>query len=148
MGLSQPQVSAETSAVEKAIANKMSKSNPDSAIFMDDSAEDIQRKIKKAYCPEGIVKENPIMEYCKYILFEKFKTLKIERPEKFGGNIEFNSYSELETAFSNKKVHPMDLKTATAEYLNKLIEPIRKKLEKNKTAQKLAKEIKSFEVTR
>src|SRR5690606_13885830 len=30
---------------------KMSKSDPDSAIFMEDTYEDIQRKIRKAYCP-------------------------------------------------------------------------------------------------
>ena len=42
----------------------------------------------------------------------------------------------------------MDLKQSVADYLNKLMDPVRKKLEKNKTAQKLAKEIKTFEVTR
>jgi len=81
-------------------------------------------------------------------IFEKFKTVKVERPEKFGGNIEFKSYEELEEIFSKKKLHPMDLKQSTAEYLNKLIDPVRKKLEKNRTAQKLAEEIKTFEVTR
>jgi tyrosyl-tRNA synthetase len=30
---------------------KMSKSDPDSAIFMEDSAKDVERKVKKAYCP-------------------------------------------------------------------------------------------------
>lgn len=29
----------------------MSKSDPDSAIFMEDTREDIARKINKAYCP-------------------------------------------------------------------------------------------------
>lgn len=33
----------------------MSKSDPNSAIFMEDSAEDVVRKLKKAYCPEKIV---------------------------------------------------------------------------------------------
>jgi len=32
---------------------KMSKSDPDSAIFMEDSTKDVQNKIKKAYCPPG-----------------------------------------------------------------------------------------------
>jgi len=146
MGLGEPPKIE--NAVERAIAMKMSKSNPDSAIFMTDSKEDIQRKLKKAYCPEGITEENPIFEYNKYIIFEKFDAIKIERPEKFGGNIEFNSYNELEKSFKEKKLHPMDLKQATAGYLDKLIEPVRQKLEKNKTAKKLADEIKSFDVTR
>ena len=29
----------------------MSKSDPDSAIFMEDTSEDVARKIKNAYCP-------------------------------------------------------------------------------------------------
>ena len=33
---------------------KMSKSDPDSAIFMEDSAADVTRKIKKAYCPPEV----------------------------------------------------------------------------------------------
>jgi len=146
MGLGEPPKGEKT--VERAIEMKMSKSNPDSAIFMNDGKEEIDRKIKKAYCPIGVVEENPILEYCKYIIFEKFKTLKVERPKKFGGNLEFSSYEGLEKAFSQKKLHPMDLKQATAEYLNKLINPVRKKLDKNKIAVKLAEEISSFEVTR
>lgn len=129
-------------------AIKMSKSKPDTAIFMTDSEEDIKRKVKKAYCPEGITEENPILEYCEYIIFEKFDTIKIERPEKWGGNLEFNSYKELEETFVKKELHPQDLKQSVSKYLNELLEPIREKLRKNKTAQKLAEEIKNFKVTR
>jgi tyrosyl-tRNA synthetase len=146
MGLGEPPKGEKT--VERTIQMKMSKSNPNNAIFMTDAAEEVNRKIKKAYCPEGVVEENPILEYCKYIIFEKFKSIKVERPKKFGGNIEFISYEELEKVFTKKKLHPMDLKQATAEYLNKLMEPVRKKLEKNNAAQKLADEIRNFEVTR
>jgi tyrosyl-tRNA synthetase len=34
---------------------KMSKSNSDSAIFMEDTADEVKKKIKKAFCPEKIV---------------------------------------------------------------------------------------------
>tara|TARA_Y100000031_G_scaffold152900_1_gene197004 strand:- start:136 stop:1212 length:1077 start_codon:yes stop_codon:yes gene_type:complete len=146
MGLGQPPKGEKT--VERAIEMKMSKSNPDSAIFMTDNEEDVNRKIKKAYCPRGVVEENPILEYCKYIIFEKFKTVKIERPNKFGGNLEFKTYEELEKKFLQKKLHPMDLKQSAAVYLNKLITPVRKNIEKSKVAQKLDEEIKTFEVTR
>jgi len=47
----------------------MSKSDPDSAIFMEDSEEDVKRKINGAHCPEGIVKGNPILDYTKSIIF-------------------------------------------------------------------------------
>lgn len=147
MGLGEPPKN-ELSSVERSIELKMSKSKPDSAIFMTDTEQDIKRKINKAYCPEGIVAENPILEYCKYIIFEKFNSIKIERPAKWGGNLEFNSYDELEKCFVEKKLHPADLKKSVAFYINKLIEPIRNKLEKSKLAKGLAEEIKTFKVTR
>ncbi len=147
MGLKKP-VASDKSAVEKSIELKMSKSIPDSAIFMTDSEADIKRKITGAYCLEADIAENPVLEICKYIIFESNKSFSIERPEKWGGDLEFSSYEELETSFVEKKLHPMDLKTATATYLNSMLEPIRKNLEKNKTAQQLAEEIKSFKVTR
>ena len=51
----------------------MSKSSPNTAIFMTDSAEDVDRKIRNAYCPEKQVPENPILEYCRYIIFQRMK---------------------------------------------------------------------------
>jgi len=146
MGLGQPP-KEEMSGAERGIQLKMSKSKPDTAIFMTDSEEDIKRKLNKAYCPEGIIEENPVLEYCKYILFEKIKSLKIERPEKWGGNLEFKSYQELESSFEKKKVHPMDLKQAVSTEINKLLEPVRKHFEKGK-AKELLEQVKSFQVTR
>ncbi len=90
-----PPASDTNDKASKTIAMKMSKSNPDNAIFMTDTFEDIQRKINKAYCLEGDIKENPILEYCKYIIFESFDRLGtdsfvIERPEKWGGRVILN----------------------------------------------------------
>jgi len=50
----------------------MSKSDPDSAIFMEDSAEDVKRKIKKAYCPPQVVEKNPIIDYANHIVLGFF----------------------------------------------------------------------------
>ena len=147
MGLGEPPKSDLTGA-DRAIELKMSKSKPDTAIFMTDSEEDIKRKMKKAFCPEGIVEENPIMEYCKYIIFEKFKAMKIERPSKFGGNLEFTNYDDLKKAFESKQLHPMDLKQSVAYHINELIMPVRAHFEKNSKAKELLEKIKSFEVTR
>ncbi len=94
-------------------------------IAVDDSPEDIRVKIKKAYCPAGVVEGNPIMEIAKYFLEYP---LTIKRPEKFGGDLVVDSYEELEELFKNKELHPMDLKNAVAEELIKILEPIRKRL--------------------
>ena len=147
MGLTTP-VAAETlDKADRTVALKMSKSNPDSAIFMDDVPEEVLRKISKAYCPEKQVHENPILEYCKYLVFEKFSSITIKRPAKFGGNKEICSYDELVQVYSQGLIHPLDLKTAVADYVNQILEPVQKKLSKGKGA-KLAEQVRSFQVTR
>lgn len=147
MGLGQP-TTAEKSAVERAIEMKMSKSDPDSAIFMDDSEEEVNRKIKKAYCPEKKIDENPIIEYCKYILFELFDKVEVKRPAKFGSNVVYDSFDGLAKDFAAGKLHPMDLKDCVAEYLNKILADFRKKFAKSSKAKKLYELVKNYEVTR
>ncbi|MCF7861087.1 tyrosine--tRNA ligase [Candidatus Woesearchaeota archaeon] len=146
MGLSQPPTGESTE--DRTIELKMSKSKPDTAIFMTDTMEDIDRKIKKAYCPEGNVNENPILEYCKYIIFEKMDQIRIERPEKFGGNLTLKSYAELEDVFSKNQLHPMDLKSAVAQCINELVEPVRVHFQTDPKAKALKEEIDSYQVTR
>lgn len=65
----------------------MSKSNPDSAIFMEDSAKDVEKKIRKAFCPEKIVEGNPILDYCKNIIFGMRSELSVPRKPENGGNM-------------------------------------------------------------
>jgi tyrosyl-tRNA synthetase len=147
MGLSKPAAN-DLDKTSRTIALKMSKSNPDSAIFMTDSQADVKRKLNKAWCPEGVVTENPVLEYVKYIIFERFDQFTVERPEKFGGNLVFSTYAELEQVYANKELHPQDLKTATAEYINKLLDPVRTHFENNSQAKELLKKVQSFKVTR
>lgn len=147
MGLSQPS-SDSTDAAERAIDIKMSKSNPDSAVFMTDTYDEIKRKIRKAWCPEKQARENPILEYCRHIIFEKYPELVIRRKEKFGGDLEYQSYEELEVAYRRGELHPMDLKSAVVEKLNDIISPVREHFEKNEKARKLQEKVKSFEITR
>lgn len=135
-------------AVDRAIRIKMSKSIPDSAIFMTDSADDISRKIRNAWCPEGIAEENPVLEYCRYVIFEKSGKMEISRPEKFGGNVSYATYGELEKDFLEKKMHPGDLKNALIGYLNEYLEPVRHHFETDDRAKKLKAQVDSFEVTR
>jgi len=147
MGLSEPPKDI-TDAVERAVAMKMSKSRPDTAIFVTDSKEEVERKLQKAYCPEGKAEENPILEYCNYLIFAVNKEFVIERPTKFGGTVTFKNYESLEKSFIEKKLHPMDLKAATAKYVNKLLDPIRKHFETDKEAKRLKGLVESYDVTR
>ena len=107
------------------IDTKMSKSKPDSMISIHDDPINVKKKIRKSFCPEKQIEGNPVLEICKYVVFPELngKPFLIERPEKFGGNLEFGSYTELEQAFVGG-LHPLDLKNATASYVNKILEPV------------------------
>ena len=65
---------------------KMSKSDPNSAIFMEDSEEDVRLKIGLAYCPPGVVAKNPCLEYVRYICFGALNEFIIKRDAKNGGD--------------------------------------------------------------
>lgn len=147
MGLGKPPAFQEDKT-KRTIEMKMSKSNPDNAIFMTDSYEDIKRKINKAWCLEGEIKENPVLEYCKYIIFERFDQIVVERPAKFGGPVILNSYENLERLFGEKQIHPMDLKVTVAKKINELIEPVRQHFVVFDHARELLEKVKSFQVTR
>ena len=110
----------------KGPGSKMSSSVPDSMISIRDSKTEIKDKISKAYCPEGNTEENPILGICRLVLFPKFEKIEIKRPKKFGGDLSYVSYYDLESDFTQRKLHPLDLKNAVADYLEEVIAPIRK----------------------
>jgi len=147
LGLTKPATKSRDPA-DMLLDMKMSKSRPDSAIFMDDSEQEVNRKIAKAYCPGKQVEMNPILEYCKYMIFERFKTVEIGRPAKFGGSLSVSSYDELARIYRSGELHPADLKSATASYINELIKPVRMHFKKNAKAKSLLERVKSYKVTR
>lgn len=115
----------EDSRADVLISSKMSKSKPWTSIFVHDTEEQIKDKIKKAWCPEGIVENNPVLEFAKYLLFHEFQSIEIQRPVKFGGSITFYTYQELQEAYSAKKLHPVDLKNSVSMGIEKIVAPVR-----------------------
>lgn len=127
---------------------KMSKSIPDSAIFIDDEPDEIRRKLNKAFCPEKEIEFNPVLDWAKYLIFKNERAvLKVERPAKFGGNMAYNSYNNLESDFSEGKLHPMDLKNAVAGAIVEILKPAREHFEKPKF-KKMKEEMEKLIVTR
>jgi tyrosyl-tRNA synthetase len=127
---------------------KMSKSKPETCVFIYDEPEEIKQKISQAFCPEKIVEYNPILEICKYIIFKENKTFTIQRPAKFGGPITFNSLRELQKTYAEGKLHPADLKNAVAEQLARILEPARKYFENNREAKECLNAVRNARVTR
>src|SRR5437879_13029488 len=77
------------------VSSKMSKSKSASGIFIHDSDEEINSKFKKAWCPEGVVERNPLLEIARYIVFHEFSEVTVERSAKFGGCVTYISYQEI-----------------------------------------------------
>ena len=126
-GLSKP---ADTS--DSQVLGKMSKSDPNSGVFIHNSDDEIKKKISKAWCEEANTQNNSLLEIARTIIFHEFNEMNVERPEKFGGNISYTDYNQLETDFAEKKLHPGDLKQTVGNYLIKIISPIREKLNLSK----------------
>ena len=104
---------------------KMSKSKPDSAVFIHDSEEDIRRKVMKAFCPEKEIGFNPIIDWTEYLIFSREKSITIKRETEYGGDLKIKDIKELKNFFQKGELHPQDLKKFVAEYLAHLLKPIR-----------------------
>lgn len=124
-------------------AIKMSKSNPDSAIFMDDSVEDVNRKIKKAFCKPKVIEKNPILEYIKYVVLPIKGEITITKRYN-NESLTYTNYEDFENDYILNNVHPGDVKPILAKLINEILEPVRKHFKDNKTANDLQKQIKAF----
>jgi tyrosyl-tRNA synthetase len=102
---------------------KMSSSDKSGLISVADTSKEIKKKISNAFCPEG--QPNPVLDITKILIFPVFEKLEITRPEKFGGNISYESYEKLEKDFLSKKLHPADLKKVIGEKLAEMFEKVR-----------------------
>lgn len=122
--------------------DKMSSSENNSKIDILDDEKEIKKKMNKAYCEIGQIEGNGVLAFIRNVIApikeDKKEELSIKRPEKFGGNVSYKNYAELEKDFKEKNIHPMDLKQLVAEEINILLTPIRKAMEKKKKLTKKA----------
>lgn len=113
------------------VGKKMSSSDAKSKVDLTDNENVVREKINKADCVSGDP-DNGVMSFLKYVIMviksdagEKFV---VERPDKYGGNLEYLEYDEIEKDFVKKKLHPLDLKNAVSNEISNLL----KKIDKNK----------------
>ena len=107
-------------------------------ISMEDTTADIETKINDAYCPptadpepddEGNDRENPVLQLFQYHVFPRVDSVVVERPEEYGGDLEYDEYATLEADLEGGDLHPMDAKGALAAELDALIDPGRQQLD-------------------
>lgn len=133
---------------------KMSKSNPDSAVFMEDSPEDVHRKIMKAYCPRTLVDKtveddnsmslvkdelkNPCLDYIRYIVMgAPGSTFTV-------GGVTYTNPDQVKEAFVDSKISEADLKQGLVESVNALIDPVRKHFLNDPKAKELLAKVQEY----
>ena len=111
---------------------KMSASEAASKVNLTDSPGEVAEKINDAYCPMGETEDNGVLEYMEYLIFPVLAArgddFVVERPEKYGGDLVYGTYDDLETDFLSEALHPADLKSAAGAYISEAIDPIRERL--------------------
>ena len=151
---------------------KMSKSDPDSAIFMEDTVEDVERKINKAYCPtkerevsssevdnNGEVTDdagkesmhltkdnlkNPILDYVQHIVLSPpGATFTCATASNPEGQT-YSDYSAVRTDFLNGDITPEQLKGGLIVALNKLLQPVRDHFTNDEVAKGLLEQVREF----
>lgn len=135
-----PRIEVMTPLVPGLVGKKMSASVEGSKIDLRDDESGVIEKVKNADFVSGNI-DNGVMAFLKFVIMtlkqdsgEKFT---IERDKKYGGNVSYSNYEEVEKDFLAGKLHPLDVKNAVAREINKLLEIFRKN---NKELDKLAKE--------
>lgn len=117
--------------------NKMSKSDPKNAIFVEDSAEDVISKIRSAHCPQGS-DQNPIFEYIRYILVPWFHEIILCGKK-------YQTVEDIEKDFEG--MDKKTLKENVADYINQILQPVRDHFSKP-GLKELAERVGGFRVTR
>jgi len=121
---------------------KMSKSDPDSAVFMEDTREDVERKIMSAYCPrttesDGLLK-NPCLDYIENIIFAPpdatFST----------SGKEHTNFESVKTAFLSDNILEEELKKSLIHALNELLEPVRMHFHNDDNAKQLLEKVQKY----
>ncbi|KAF7684622.1 Tyrosine--tRNA ligase, cytoplasmic [Astathelohania contejeani] len=102
-------------------SDKMSASDELSKIDLVDTLAQIKKKINKSFCAEGDVNSG-ILKLLKYVVYPVFEAK--GQSIEVSGRI-YKTYEELEKDFSDKKIHPGDLKPAVGLMVDKIIAPIR-----------------------
>merc|ERR1719277_1654181 len=139
----------------KAGQAKMSKSNAESAVFMEDTPADVERKIRNAYCPTKpdesaqkavdeemrLVKDdlnNPCLDYVQNILFCKPGFV-----FQAGGKT-YPTFGNVKEAFVNGEISEAVLKDHLIKEINLLLEPVRQHFTNDATARDLLDKVRQY----
>jgi tyrosyl-tRNA synthetase len=109
---------------ELAIDVKMSKSKPETCIFIHDSPEDIEKKIKKVFCPPNDIVYNPSLDWIYWLILPISQEITLTLINGSKKKYTFDKREELLFDYQREEIHPLDLKEALINELIKILGPI------------------------
>ena len=93
--------------------HKMSKSDPNGALLLHDTLEQVQKKMKKAYLdPED--EHSPVYELAEHVVFPEFGHVQVTPNPKFGEPSRWDSLEAFKAAIMDGTLHPFDAKMGVA----------------------------------
>ncbi len=93
--------------------HKMSKSDPNGALLLHDTLEQVQKKMKKAYLdPED--EHSPVYELAEHVVFPEFGHVQVTPNPKFGEPSRWDSLEAFKAAVMDGTLHPFDAKMGVA----------------------------------
>ena len=112
----------------------MSASDPNSKIDLLDPPEDVQKKLKKAFCEIGKTEGNGVISFIEYVLLPVSRlagdgTFNIDRK---GEKVAYTTIDDIKKDYEADTIGPKELKEATITALNALLAPIRKMHDEDK----------------
>lgn len=93
--------------------HKMSKSDPNGALLLHDTLEQVQKKMKKAYLdPED--EHSPVYELAEHVVFPEFGQILVTPNPKFGEPSTWDNLDSFKAAVMDGTLHPFDAKMGVA----------------------------------
>lgn len=111
--------------------DKMSSSKKNTMFPLHADPERIRETLEDAYCPQGEVEDNPVIEIAEIFIFGADRELHVERKDEYGGDLHYETFEELEEDFDSGELHPLDLKEAVADQVVERFEPVREHFKEN-----------------
>jgi len=111
--------------------DKMSSSKKNTMFPLHADPSRIREILEDAYCPQGQVEDNPIIDIAKFFIFGADRELHVEREEEYGGDLHYEEFEEMADDFESGELHPLDLKEAVADEVIERFEPVRERFKQN-----------------
>ncbi len=103
--------------------HKMSKSDPDNAILLDDDLDALRKKMRGAFLEVGN-SESPVFEIARLIIIPRNGSITVTPDPKYGKPSTWDKLDSFISAVSDGSIHPLDAKMAVADALADVMEPL------------------------